>query len=233
MGAIVTQNTTDQCALPACREAFFRIPSWTTWHEIRMGMFWQVIPTSGSDAAAVAESCVVSTYQDWFTFGVKDTSLIPPGTAGSQFVGAYGTGTLQVIANGGAAQTIGGTKNAASMNGATLLTTDTSFWALPYPIYNASSYCAFAGLRLVVNSDGAAGQTITPSWYSAVGPIATVTMQSLRTYMAQVGTSYVAGTALTWNASGVALPLPYMAYIRFPFLLNRFRISAFDYDKIS
>jgi hypothetical protein len=234
MGQIVTQNTSDQCALPAFREVFYCTPPWNTWHELRMGMLFSIIPVSGTDGAAVVESMTVSNYMDWLLMGLKDNGLTAPGTAGSSFVGLMATGTLAVGSNSAGASNLTATSwNAYSTYNGSAITTTAGQNAWAYPTYSASSYCAFYGLRFVVGNDGLSTQTVTISSYAAAGPIATITLPTLRiSYLLTNTANFGAANAVNWYTGGAALALPCMAWLRFPFFKNRLRLTAFDMVKL-
>ena len=233
MGKLATVNAgADMCLFHSVGEFYLRqppLPLFAKWHEMRMGVRFQIVPWNNDDAAVVAESHLGFGFRDWFCFGVKDPSPVPPGVAGSQFVGRRWTGTLSLTASGAAAGQIDGTKTFASVNGTGDLSTGVDA-VVPYAQFNAASYASMMGLRLVVVNDGAAGQTVTPYYGNAVGPSADVSLDTLRGLLETV--AWTAGATLTWNAGGVALPLPTNWYLRFPFVAHRLRGSCMDMFRV-
>jgi hypothetical protein len=239
---IVAINTTDKCVLLAVKDAYVRPGNFTDWNEVRMAMFWTMVPAAGTDAACTAEALSYVNYKSFVAFGLKDASTHPPGEAGGQFIGILGPEsggiTSALFSNSSGSGSIGNSANTlapsfSAWNGATKLATTYpgNYAVLPFPIWNASSYNGFLALKFVVANKGGATQTITVTWASGTGPYADVSANNLRVLM-ETGT-YGGGGSLTWNASGAALPLPCNFYMRVPYVNNRLRSSVQDLEVIS
>lgn len=241
-------NTTDMVQVLEPREAYERPPNFTTWSEVRMGMFYTVVPSASYNTYSTSETIAYSSYLDRLCFGLSNGSGLAPGAIGSQFVGwmtnqaagATTTNTSNNATNGVLAGT--NAMKWASSNDATILTSANiglGYGAnVNYAPYSASNYASFIGLKLTVQNAGLATQTITAQMSDVgdgsgpgVGPFADVSLANLRTQLTNA--SYAAGQVLTWNAGGVALPIPYYWFIRLPFLNNRIRVSSMDILKIS
>ncbi len=249
-GTIATQAGNQQ-AIPVARGNYYRQSQvGTNWNEVRVGMLYQVIPSSGLDGASAAETVTASSYLDWGCFGLmnsRTSSSAIPGVAGVQFVGmAINTVNASSIANNSNSSGTGWIngnygRTACSINGTSILTASSNLiYQITYAQYNASTYAAYLGLRFVVANKGGATQTITvyindcSSSGSGKGPFAitqATAIPVLRSHMTNDTMS--ANASLTWNAGGVALALPDSFIVRLPFLNNCLRMAAHDVMLIS
>jgi hypothetical protein len=235
-------NTTRLVACHGQRDAFRRAGNFTDWTEVRIGVFATVVKADGSDAACVAETKAYLTALDAFAFGLKDDSDILPALAGSLFLGMRGPEvagrTFSVAANASGAGALGANAGATgavqcSWNGATELTTSygTTYLTGPFPQWSSSNPCGFWALKFVVSNKGGATQTVAISASSSAGPVSDLSRYNLRAQLEAASSAWGVATTCTWNAGGVALPMPCQFYLRAPYLLNRLRVATYDIMK--
>lgn len=237
--------TQDYVMIQEPREYYLRMPTWTTWNEVRLGMFFTMIPTGNFSTFCSAETITTASYLDWLCWGVKDSSSNMPGTAGAQFVGLGWavtnpqTSTLTSNSAGAGAISAGsGThRTGLSVNGATVISAVSDMaitW--DFPIYSAgggaSGYSGIIVMKLVVNNVGLSNQSVTISTFrSGVATTTDVSLANLRTQV--FNSTYANPVTVNWFSGGSALPMPCGWYLRLPFNNNRIRISAMDMFKIN
>jgi hypothetical protein len=243
---IQTVNTTDIVGILDTQNYYHRQTSFgASWIEMRIGMLYTFVPAGNDDTYCTAESPMVtpSGPLQWFNFGLKDSSIILPGRAGSQFMGWCWPGTtsgstITLTSNQSAAGlmeqggTGGGTKRyIAAYNGATLLAGSADSTSLSFAKWSATTVNAIAGLKFVVNNAGLSNQTVTVSYMMNAGAAVDGSSYTLHTYI--FGNYWTTGPTLTWNASSVALTLPDWVWMRLPSTANRLRITCLSAYKIS
>ncbi len=232
MATFATVNTTDKVLILDIREAFQRNHGFgTDWTELRLGMYFSIVPLVGDDAAATAETVITNTYLDIAAFGLKDSSSNAPLSAGSRFVGMIfgkpGADNYSHGANNVGGATIG-TPYRVSIDGTSILSTTTS-GSFSLNQYNVGTH-AVMFLKLVVNNKGLSTQTISMDTGSTHG-MTSVSSNDLRSYFSSY--SSAGNSTVTWNAASAALPLPTHIYARIPTLNHRLRITTCGVLKVS
>jgi len=238
MSIVIATVNSRQDGILDCRSGLLRQTTiGSSWNEVRVGMLYQFVPYNNNDAACTAESLVPASYLDWFTMGLKDSSVIPPGKAGSQFIGACfhggfgGANAISLTANGAGQGLLdcSSYRYHSSWNGATNLTKNDAT-GIVTPTF-ATGNCAFYAQKYVVVNPGASNQTVTMSYYVANTAITDQTSTNLRNLLFTV--AYTATATLTWNAASAALTLPDWFWVRLPLVSNRLRIHNVEIFKVS
>jgi len=239
---VATVNSRQVALLQVRNAAHRRTNIGNAWNEARFGMFWAVTPSGNNDAAATSETFTPASYLDCVHIGLKDSSVNPPRKAGSQFLGLAfpdRNGLDQIIcstnsAGAGNINTNGSTRNDfASINGATVLSSASSGANLNFP-QQASGWSVFLGIRFLVANPGLANQTVQMFYAglnSNTNRSADLSKAALRNLV--MAATYTSVLTATWNAGGVALPLPDYVWVYMPFNTDRFRIANVDAWKIS
>ena len=225
---VAIANVTDQVGILDPRVPFFRRsvigPNWT---RARLGMFFTFVPLTNDDAAVAATETIVNAGAlDWWTFGLKDRSYVPPGKVGSQYLGLLWPSPVLHSNAAGTATFTAASYNCASYDGATQISLGNTAVGASYPIWAANCHTYF-GVDMAVVNPGLANQYIAMTAYNEVGPAADLSLTNLHARMA-ASAAIGAAQNVNWFAGGVALPLPDSIWIRSPFNLNRLRISALD-----
>ena len=216
----------------------------TAWNEVRLGMLYTFNDNVTVDSVTLAETVTFASYLDWFCLGLMNDVTTIPGQTGTKFAGmAYtsktgATGvTMPSNAAGSASIAWNGAGNHAPTSAiidAAISTLSTGSGRAIIPIYNASSYAAFIGLKFVVSNPGASNQEITVSSVYTAGPEAITPITALAVLRGLItGGSYIEVAALPWNDGAAAYDLPDCWFVRSPFLTNRLRISAMELILVS
>lgn len=249
MAQIYLKNlNADQTVILDPREGMLRETAFeTNWNEVRIGLYFSGIAITGPENAPLAtgEQLSSATFEDQFTFGLKDPSTILPGTTGSYFLGAATGNNLYTSTNAGKAFSVcasaggssQGTLAATGWAGATIIDGTNTLANFAYPAPGgASGYCAFYALKFVVANAGLSSQTVTISAVNtspAAG--ADYSLPTLRSAAANglVNATYANARSLAWNTGVAARTLPDCIWLRVPLYLNRIRVSAIAGLKIS
>lgn len=251
-----SNNPLDQTLVLDPREGLLRQTNFgTAWNEVRIGMFYSAVALTGNDNAPPTAQETVSNANaiDQLTFGLKDSSVVPPGFAGTLFLGLATGANLFTSNNAGngftCCQNSGGTNQgtlaATGFAGVTMVngavTTDNlANLVAPVTPGAATSYSAFYALRFVVSNPGQSTQSVIVSW-AATSPWPTVADLSVANLRNGITASIMNGSSNTynnprtiaWNSGGVARTLPDSFWLRIPLSNTKIRISAIDAIKLS
>lgn len=240
MATIYSHNANDKVLILDPREAFQRKLDLGSWNEIRIGMFYNTVGLNTPTSSYLDETVVQNTRSDIIAVGLKDSATsILPGFSGSYYIGMALTGSHNIIAqNTSYYDTSGDPK----FNGGGFYGTS-SYWGaqslsyLGYPTNgggnNATDYCFYYVLKMVLNNSGSASQTI--SMYASNSSYASGTTYYSVPILNQQINNATFGTVSTvaWNDGASALPIPDSLWIRTPFYFNRLRISSLSVIKYS
>jgi hypothetical protein len=237
MADIATVNTSDKTLLPAPRQGYRRRSNiGSNWTDVRLGIFFTVVPSGNDDAACVTETVVDNGFPDWFTFGLKDSSASAPYTAGTRFVGIRQWQNFRITTDNsaGAGEMIhsGLLSVATAGSGAAELALFGFSMNPRFPQYSAGTVNGFWGLKMVVNNAGLSSQSIRlHTNMTGTTAIADVSKTNLRTNL--LGSFTDCGGDVAFNESGAALTLPDTLWIRLPTFNNRIRITTYGVLKVS
>lgn len=234
MATIYEKLVTDKTLILEPREGIIRQFDFGLWTEMRIGMYYCGIGTSGDNVTSVSETVAQSTNADRITFGIKNNSTDDlPGFTGARFLG---TATRNGI---GSECNTGGFFTQSSTMMPAIGMYDTTIYggtsgdplnnALLYPtgaaVAGATGYNGVYCLRFVVNNAGLATQTVTMSnFQSTTVSGSNYSINALRT--AINNGPYIGSSAIQWNDGAAAYALPDAFFCRMPFYNNRIRISA-------
>lgn len=218
------------------REFMLRQFNFGTWTEMRMGMFFGGIATTGNNNNVVGETVAISSALDRFAFGIKDSGTTAiPGQTGASFLGLTTTIAQNNVSAIGSYQS-NGAWSAAGMTDTTIIggtagqtVLQTNF---PNDVTVSSGYNAFYAIKFVINNQGLSTQTVDISVAAATTVAGTdYSLSALRTLI----NSSTYGTArnIAWNTGAAAKTIPNCWFLRLPFVNNRIRMSAIDMIKIS
>lgn len=229
--AIIYTKLTDKTLVLSPREGEGRKFNFSSWTEMRVGMFFTGVASSGSNVDNIAEVVALSAVADRISFGIKNSSNTDmPGVAGTTFLGVVSTTGLSsdsqvafAYRSGG-----GGGLSAAGYNGATLIGggAGESIDSMLFPSAALSSgYNGFYALKLVISNLGGATQAVAIS-ATQENPVAGTdySASALRTKINNA--TYGTPASVAWNSGGVALAIPDAVWVRMPFFNNTIRISA-------
>ena len=239
MAQIYLKNTTtgtDQCLALAPREALSRQINFSgsfgpisgSWQELRIGMYISVVSGSSPSGSGPAETAIINTPMDYFTFGLKDTqTTILPGYSGSTFIGVGAWSTNITKVSNALGQNGSSNLYAFGTNGTYGSSSATGLFALSYPADPSinASYAAFFGVRIIINNSGSSNQSL--SIYNGANspgnyPYTTATLISeLNTFPNQTGPA-----VLNWTSASLPLPIPDGVWVRMPLYNNAIRISS-------
>ena len=220
-----------------------------SWTELRIGMYVSVV--SGSNMGpAVAETVTISSPNDFFSIGIKDsTSGVIPGYNGASFIGtgAGVIGTHTVVRN--ISNTIRLSNNDVNWyyygcppyatHNTTTMTSSVVGWNgefySPVQVTATSSYCSGYTIQFRVNNGGQPSQSVTV-YAVPFTPGSSTQYTSTQLTADLVNLPFNSdGTGLTlpWSVSGSALPLPDAFWFRCPLAFNQVRLSAICVERIS
>lgn len=227
--ALIYQKLSEKTLILAPREAVVReFDFGNDWTDLRLGVFITFVSNSDDNAVGTGEAVTYATEADRFFWGIKDTSLVLPGFAGSNFIGSS-----TPAANGGAWVSDGRVGNSAA-NTRMLATVDTTQvigstnnGPVMQPTITpgaASGYQSFAGIRINVTDRGLASQSVTV--YQAYNTVSGTDYSAEALRASINAASWSGAQTLTWNDGASARPIPSAFFMYFPFYLNRARLSA-------
>ncbi len=229
--AIIYTKLTDKTVVLSPREGAGRKFNFSSWTEVRVGMFFVGVSSSGPNVDNIAESVALSSVSDRISFGIKNSSTTDmPGVAGTKFLGVV---TRTGLTSDSQAATAfrsagGGGLSAAGYNGVTLIGGGAPEEIDPMVFPGASlstGYNGFYALKFVISNLGGATQAVAIS-SSPESPVVGTdySASALRTKINNA--TYGTPASIAWNSGGVALAIPDAVWVRMPFFNNAIRISA-------
>jgi len=228
MCAQIYEKPSEKVVILSSREAIQRPLDFSTWSEIRLGMFFSMTTVGSDNTAVAAETLAIVSPNDYITYGLKNSNNTNvPGVSGSRFIGIGTTSGNSLLALGD----IGGfnTFHAQGFEGTTLIENASTmhpgimFFPSPTP---STAYSGVFILKLVLANRGLSSQTVTATAAQQSG-VAGGTY-STDELLIEMNNFIVPGATRTfnWNDGVSAYDIPDAFYIRLPFYTARMRISA-------
>jgi hypothetical protein len=207
-----------------------------TWTVIRVGVFWSIVPLNEDDTNnATTETVTYANSRSLLLMGIKDSSSIAPGYAGSKFIG-FGSKvadslTLQTYSGGGRNLAMGGVGYTSrwypyGANGATLYNSSTSYTTSTYENIrgNPSGLTDFAGFAAVEITVSGGNFSIKGMVTASVTDTSAANLQT-QLVSASLNTATTAVNVSAWGQSASDLGVNCF-YFRSPFINHRFRIHC-------
>ena len=229
MASIYQKTVSDKTCILAPREFILRPFDFGAWTEMRVGMYFSGVASSGDNTDSAVEAVTLSAFQDYITFGIKDSATNDlPGYGDALFLGACTVSSGTSYCSGSNFQTQGGSFLASSGFHETTLVNGTSHLdSMVYPASaaGATGYCAFYAMKFVIANLGASSQAVTIS-SCTTSPIAGTDYSAAALQIALNGATYGSATSVAWNTGAAARTIPDAFFLRLPFYSNRIRLSA-------
>lgn len=232
MSFIIVDKASQKSAIFSVRSAYRRPFNVGTWTEIRIGMYFTPIASTGDDSNYVGQSITVSSLADRFAFGIKSDDGNLPKASGSQFWGAlanmstfrlgdHGSGTNQMGLTALTGVTV--RKSFCVTNGTSIDIVDNSTgtgFIGNLGRADSGTFNNFYGLRFIITDIGLSTQTV--DIYSRTASNLTVTdTTALR---AQLDNSWTSEATLAANDGATAWAIPTCFYLQNPLTLMRFKL---------
>lgn len=201
------------------------------WTEIRIGFLISHTPWNNDNGGQLAETAGGGTSTERYWFGIKDSSQILPGVAGSIFFGSGVSGGVTLPAASGAGTaarmqyTYNGTTAAFGIasNGICLSPPDPT---------GTSNFAAYVGCRISITDRGGPTQAINVAGVNTNTAYTDSSETAMRVRLLD-GVHGGAIAAAVWHDSGVPRPIPDYLFARTPFVTNRMRIHAAIVEKFA
>lgn len=238
MANITEVNTNDKVLILAPRQGFRRRTTiGTSWTDVRIGMFFTIVPSGNDDAASVTETVTRLGFIDDMTFGLTDHSSIAPYQTGSRYVGwrQHQNATIDISNSVGAGRAwgSGSLMLGAGSNGTVELSGAGTSFGPRFPQYSVTNVNGLWALKFIVSNLGLSSQSIRIHQNSlTTSAFSDVSSANLRTQL--LGASYTdTNVDVPFNSGGFALTLPDCFWVRLPFYNHRLRITAYGITKVS
>lgn len=232
MALIYQKTVSDKTLILAPREFILRPFDFQAWTEMRFGIYFDGVASSGDNTNSAAETVALSTAADRIAFGIKDSATNDlPGFGAALFLGCVTETGGSSYCSGSAFSNLASVDSAAAGYHETTLVGGTSGQflgtALNYPATcsGATGYNGFFAMKFVITNIGTSSQAVTISAVSTT-PIAGTDYSAQALRLAINNAVYGTTRSITWNDGAVARTLPDAIYIRMPFYSNRIRVSA-------
>ncbi len=232
MALIYQKTVSDKTLILAPREFILRPFDFQAWTEMRFGIYFGGVLSSGDNTSSTAETVALSTAADKIAFGIKDSATNDlPGFGAALFLGCVTQDTGSSRCSGQAFSDLASADCAAAGYHDTTLVGGAAGQllgtALNYPLDTsvATGYNGFFALKFVITGIGTSAQAVIISAVSTT-PIAGTDYSAQALRLDINNATYGTARTIAWNTGAAARTIPDAIYIRMPFYSNRIRISA-------
>lgn len=243
--ALIAAKESEQVLILQPREVMLRPFSFPDWTDMRLGLYWTPVASSGSNDAPVNEHVGYTGPSDRLCFGLKDGAIsVFPGQASSLFLGMMmpvsapaggrgvfvqgGSGTIEernADGTSGINAVFAGTLGTTYVGGTSASFLTSTAWAYG-SVTGATAYMGSRLMRIRIVDRGLATQQVLFNDGGAASIAGSAyTTANLRTLL---NSTALTGNTRTieWNDTADPYAIPDHFYIRNPCYNNQLRLSA-------